>query len=104
SAEKAAATAEHFVQQAEAAATRIAELEAERATIERDLADWNVLARDLGRDGVQASLIDAAGPELTELVNDLLHTCVGPRWSVAIETTRLSADGKRQLEGLDVRV
>lgn len=103
-AERDAATAEHAAQQAEAAAGRIAVLESEHKSVERDLADWNRLARDLGRDGVQAALIDAAGPELTELVNDLLHSCVGTRWSVSIETTRLSADGKRQLEGLDVRV
>lgn len=48
--------------------------------------------------------IDCAGPELTELVNDLLRSCVGPRWTVSIEATRLSADGKRELEGCEVRV
>jgi exonuclease SbcC len=48
--------------------------------------------------------IDAAGPELTELVNDLLRTCVGARWTVTVETQRLSADGKRMLEGCEVRV
>lgn len=83
---------------------RIARLEADRSRLEWDLADWNRLASDLGRDGLQAAEIDAAGPELTELVNDLLHTCHGPRFTVSIETTRLSADGKRQLEGCEVRV
>jgi exonuclease SbcC len=56
------------------------------------------------RDGLQAAEVDAAGPELTELVNDLLRTCVGPRWTVTIETQKLSADGKKLLEGCEVRV
>jgi len=88
----------------EEAITRAEELKLELETAQAEVADWTRLAADLGRDGLQAAEIDAAGPELTELVNDLLHTCVGPRWTVSIETTRLSADGKRQLEGCDVRV
>lgn len=77
----------------------------EKLSAARDeVADWARLAADLGRDGVQALEIDAAGPELTALANDLLHSCVGPRWTVSIETTRASADGKSQLEGCEVRV
>lgn len=87
-----------------AATARLAELDVERRAVETHLADWNVLARDLGRDGVQAALIDAAGPELTETANSLLRDCHGSRFTIVIETTRASADGKRQLEGLDVRV
>jgi len=85
-------------------AAAAAELEGqERAAVE-ELEDWTRLAAELGRDGLQALEIDAAGPELTELVNDLLRTCFGSRWSISIETTRTSADGKRQLEGCEVRV
>lgn len=87
-----------------AAQARSVEVEAELAAANAEVADWVRLSADLGRDGLQAAEIDAAGPELTALVNDLLHTCIGPRWTVSIETTRLSADGKRQLEGCDVRV
>lgn len=86
------------------AKARQVEIEAERAPLEADLADWNLLARTLGRDGVQAALIDAAGPELTDLVNDLLHTCVGPRWSVEVRTTRAKASGRGELEALDLIV
>lgn len=81
-----------------------AELEGKRAAADGEVADWARLSSDLGRDGLQAAEIDSAGPELTELVNDLLHTCMGPRFTVSIETTRLSADGKRQIEGCEVRV
>jgi exonuclease SbcC len=101
---KAADATEHRLAEAERAAERIGELESERAAVSADLADWNALAAALGRDGVQADLIDAAGPELTESINDLLRNALGSRWTVTIETTRLDSTGKRQLEGLDVRV
>lgn len=92
------------LEDASASAERRAGLEAETSDAERGLADWKRVAFDLGRDGLQALEIDAAGPELTGLVNDLLWSCVGTRWTVRIDTTRASADGKRQLEGLDVVV
>lgn len=84
--------------------TRLATLVAEREAQQEELSDWDRLAQDLGRDGLQAAEIDCAGPELTELINDLLRTCVGSRWTVSVETTRVSADGKRQIEGCEVRV
>jgi exonuclease SbcC len=80
------------------------ELERKRATAEAEVADWSRLASDLGKEGLQAAEIDSAGPELTELTNDLLRNALGPRFTVSFETTRQSADGKRQLEGCEVRV
>ncbi len=99
-----AAVAEKALANAKEAAEARASLEAETKAASEILADWTRLAHDFGRDGLQALEIDAAGPELTELVNDLLHSCFGSRWTVSIDTTRESADGKRQLEGLDVMV
>lgn len=97
------ALAEQRVTDATASAARAAVLEAERRAIETELADWTRLAADLGRTGLQALEIDAAGPELTELVNDLLRNAFGPRFTVSIETTKTGADG-RELEGCEVRV
>lgn len=101
---RALALAEADVTRARASADRLAELRAELLVLDADVADWTRLSEDLGRDGLQAAEIDAAGPELTELVNDLLRTCVGPRWTVTVDTQKLSADGKKTLEGLEVRV
>ncbi len=97
------ALAERDVEDARGREARRAELEAERDRIGQEIADWKRIADDLGRDGLQAMEIDAAGPELSALANDLLHTCVGPRWTVTIDTQRLGADG-RLLESLEVRV
>jgi len=99
-----AARAEQRLEQAQAGAARLAELEPERTRAEAELADWNRLSADLGKDGLQALEIDAAGPELTALVNDLLHSCHGPRFTVRVDTQRLASDGKRMLEGCDVVV
>lgn len=95
---------EQRVADARASEERLAALTSERAALEADLSEWTRLSNDLGRDGIQALEVDAAGPELTEMVNDLLHSCFGTRWTISIETTRLSADGKRQLEGCEVMV
>jgi len=95
---------EHALQQARESTARVGELEVERQALEAELANYAKLAADLGRNGLQAMEIDAAGGELTDLVNDYLHSCFGHRWTVSIETQRSSADGKKTIEGCDVRV
>jgi exonuclease SbcC len=87
-----------------ASLARLAELEAQRAGLDDELADWNRLAADLGRDGLQAQLIDAAIPELNHVTNELLHEAFGPRFTVDVRTQALDAKGKRTLETLDVVV
>ena len=92
------------LEQAEAADARAAALEAELSAKHVEHSDWTRLALDLGRDGVQSAEVDSAGPELTEIVNDLLHSCHGPRFTVSIDTTRLSSDGKDQIDECRVQV
>lgn len=75
-----------------------------RRKVEAVEKDWTRLGADLGRNGLQAMEVDAAGPEISRIANELLHECFGPRWTVALETTRLSADGKRDIESFEIRV
>ena len=82
---------------------RVAALDAELAAADRELTRWSRLAADLGKDGVQAHLVDAVGPELSALVNELLHACVSTRWTVTIATTRTIATGEAR-EALELRV
>lgn len=89
---------------AEAAAQRIAGLEEELRAAELVAADWALISRGLGRDGLQALEIDAAGPELTALVNELLRACFGSRYTVTIATTRAKKDGSGDREVCDVLV
>jgi exonuclease SbcC len=86
------------VEQAKAADERATILEGERAQMELELADWTRLSLDLGRDGIQSAEVDSAGPELTELTNDLLLKCHGPRYSVRISTKRFKADGINEVD------
>lgn len=78
--------------------SKVAELEAERAAVEAELGIDTRLAIDLGRSGLQSAEVDSAGPELTELVNDLLRTCHGSRFTVSVDTQRLSGDGKKTID------
>lgn len=103
-AQRAVATLEERLEQARASVLRQAELEQQEQAQLVELADWMRHASDLGRDGLQALEIDAAGPELTALTNDLLHGAHGPRFTVRVETQRASADGKKMLEGCEVLV
>lgn len=92
------ARAEQRLEQCLANQEALEELVRERCEVEGELADWKRLAADFGRDGLQSAEVDSAGPELTELINDLLETCHGPRFRVSVETSRLSADGKKQID------
>jgi exonuclease SbcC len=92
------------VQRARDSATKQQALLIDKQQLELELSDWSRLAEDLGKKGLQAAEIDAVGPELTALVNDLLHECHGPRFTVRIDTQRLSSDGKKSIEGCDVTV
>lgn len=83
---------------------RLGELLSKGQALAGALADAEKVAADLGRDGLQALELDAAGPELSVLATDLLHRAFGARWTVSFETLRSSADGKRELETLEVRV
>lgn len=84
-------------------AARPAKQEAVQAA-EEDLGDWTLLEKALGRDGIQALEIDAAGPEVARIVNELLAACYGTRWTLAFETLRekKSAPGE-YTEAFDIR-
>ncbi|MNX60572.1 chromosome segregation protein [compost metagenome] len=68
------------------------------------VADWKHLQRAFGKDGIQALEIDAAGPEVSALINDLLLSCFGPRFTLSFETTAAKADGKGEKEVFDIRI
>ena len=49
--------------------------------------------------------MDAAGPELSAIINDILHHAFGTRWTVRLDTTRpLKSDPSRTEEVFSVRV
>jgi len=98
----AVAAAQQRLELAQASQARVTELESELQRHSDALSDWSRLGEDLGRNGLQAMEVDAAGPELTATVNNLLHSCLGPKFTLEIQTTRLDAKGKKELEALPI--
>jgi exonuclease SbcC len=70
----------------------------------QDLERWRYVQRACQKDGIPALELDAAGPELSRIVNDLLGSTFGSDFRVAFETTRRSADKKFDVEDFQIRV
>ena len=68
------------------------------------MAEGRGLGDEFGWEGVQALMLDAAGPEITTITNELMHRAFGPRFTVRFDTVKRSADGKRDLEAFDISV
>jgi DNA repair protein SbcC/Rad50 len=75
----------------------------EAAALTDDIAQWRLLAKALGRDGVVALSIDDAGPTISGIANDLLLSCYGPRFSIRFDTQAEKKDGSMK-ETFDIRV
>jgi exonuclease SbcC len=90
-------------EQAQADAEKAESLRAGVERLDAELGWWNLLAKALSKDGVIALCIDDAGPELSRLVNSLLLTCYGPRFTVRIDT-QVETAREELREGFDVVV
>ncbi|MFA5021143.1 MAG: AAA family ATPase [Patescibacteria group bacterium] len=95
---------EKEIEQAGKQKDRKAEVNKLMLAAKQDQAEWKLLAKGLGKDGIQALEIDSAGPEVSAIANDLLRECFGTRFSISFETTRLSGDGEKSIEVFDVLV
>ncbi len=58
-----------------------------------DVSDWGIVSKGVGKDGMQALEVDAAGPEVAALTNDLLLAWEPPRFQISLETLRVRRDG-----------
>jgi len=82
---------------------KVAGLQDDIARLHRELADWKVVERCFSKDGLQALLVDAAGPAISDLANGLLDVTMA-HFRVRLSTTRMDSTGKKVLEDLDVVV
>ena len=78
--------------------SQVAELQRRRCIVEDEGLAWGVLAKACGRDGLQRLEIDAAGPVVSDLANQLLRVGYGTRFSVEIVTQVSTADGRDSKE------
>jgi exonuclease SbcC len=91
----------------EAAEEAAADLAIVRSAITDEMAeldDWTHLQKAFGRSGIQALEIDCAGPEVSGLINDLIHSGYGSRFTCELRTTALKASGDGTKEIFDLNV
>jgi len=89
-------------EQREAARTRLAQVEAELGAARTEQEDYNYLARVFGPDEIQLCEIQAAGPQVSILVNSLLEGCFDNKFEIRFRTQRPKADGKGMVDDFDV--
>ena len=78
--------------------TALAGLRTRETELQTAAAEWAHLERAFGREGIQALEVDAAGPAVTTIANDLLSSCYGSRFQLRIDTTEPSKSKKGQMK------
>jgi exonuclease SbcC len=91
-------------EQLEAGQARLTQVEAELGTARTELEDYDHLARVFGPDEIQLCEIQAAGPEVSTLVNALLEGCFDNKFEIRFRTQRPKADGRGMVDDFDVEV
>jgi exonuclease SbcC len=91
-------------EQMETARTRLAQVQAELEATRTELEDFNYLARVFGPDEIQLCEIQAAGPQVSILVNSLLEGCFDNKFEIRFRTQRPKADSKGMVDDFDVEV
>jgi len=75
------------------------------AALDRDLVEWQVLDGALGKNGLSVLEMDAAGPAVSALCNDLLEYALGSRrFTVELVTQEAKVSGKGMKETFDLKV
>jgi exonuclease SbcC len=91
-------------EQLEAARTRLAQVEAELGAARNEQEDYSYLARVFGPDEIQLCEIQAAGPQVSILVNALLEGCFDNKFEIRFRTQHPKADGRGMVDDFDVEV
>lgn len=83
---------------------RSAALATRRDGVARRRSGFVLLEAALGRNGIQALEIDAAGPEVSTLCNELLEACFGSRFTLSLRTIQEAEKGRVQKEVFDLAI
>jgi DNA repair exonuclease SbcCD ATPase subunit len=87
-----------------AARIRLVQVEAELGAARTEQEDYTYLAKVLGPDEIQLCEIQAAGLQVSILVNSLLEGCFDNKFEIRFRTQRPKADGKGMIDDFDVEV
>ena len=91
-------------EQMKAARIRLAQVEAELGQARTEQEDYSYLAKVFGPDEIQLCEIQAAGPQVSILVNALLEGSFDNKFEIRFRTQRPKADGKGMVDDFDVEV
>jgi exonuclease SbcC len=95
---------EELIKQLDQASVDAERIETEIKRLLTQLENWRLLQRACSKDGIPALELDAAGPAVSQIANELLASTFGTKFQIAFETTRQSKDGKKQIEDFDIWV
>ena len=82
----------------------LAALDNETKPLQLEMAAYRAVQKAFGPMEIQSFEIDAAGPAISTIANDLLFTCFGPRFSIRFVTRTLLADGSGFKDAFDIIV
>jgi exonuclease SbcC len=85
-----------------AAREQLAKVAADIEALDREISEWKIIEKAM--EGIITLEIDDAGPTVTAITNDILHTCYGPRFSVNIKTQDSKVKGDDMKEVFDIIV
>ncbi|HUV08432.1 MAG TPA: metallophosphoesterase [Spirochaetia bacterium] len=71
---------------------------------EVEIAEWRYLERACGPDGIQALELDAMGPSVAEVANEMLEAAYGARFRVEFRTTRIGGSGSKTKQIEDFQI
>src|SRR5439155_7055866 len=91
-------------EQREAARSRLEQIEAELGAAKTEVEDFTYLAQVFGPDAIQLCEIQAAGPQVSALVNALLEGCFDNKFEIHFRTQRPRADGRGLVDDFDIEV
>jgi len=85
-----------------AAREQLVKLATDIEALDREISEWKIIEKAM--EGIITLEIDDAGPTVTAITNDILHTCYGPRFSVNIKTQDSKVKGDDMKEVFDIIV
>lgn len=98
------AQSEQRLRQLEEARQRAETIAGELGTARGERDEYQYLAKVFGPDEIQLCEIQAAGPGVSAIVNDLLEGCFDNKFEVRFRTQRPRADGKGMVDDFDIEV
>lgn len=91
------------IEATEKARESMAQLEKDEAAARTELEEWLFVVKATGKDGIVALELDAAGPQVSQIANELLVD-MGNGYQIEFQTMRETADGKKQVEAFEIIV